>query len=91
MNEKLKIGLKFCGGCNPNYDRGLMAEKIRNALDDKADFINIIDNNVDMVVSIQGCDVSCADLKPYQDSNTIIINSIADAETFIKSIKEKSA
>ena len=88
MSEKLKIGLKYCGGCNPNYDRGAMAEKITRELDSTANFVNIIDDNVDMVLSIQGCDVSCADLKPFKGYNVKIINSIDDAEAFINEIQK---
>ena len=88
MTDKLKIGLKYCGGCNPNYDRGAMAEKISRELNDTAKFVTIIDDDVDMVVSIQGCYVSCADLKPFKDYNGQIINSIDDAEAFIRTINE---
>ena len=65
MIDKLKIGLKYCGGCNPTYDRGLMAEKIKHELGDIANFDTQIGDDVDMVLSIQGCSVSCADLKPF--------------------------
>jgi len=88
MKEKLKIGLKYCGGCNPNYDRGSMAEKIRRELNDLANFVTIIDDTVDRVLSIQGCDVSCADLRPFKDYNVQIINSIDDAEAFIEEIRK---
>jgi len=88
MGDKLKIGLKYCGGCNPTYDRGLMAEKIRRELDDVANFITIIDKNVDMVLSIQGCDVSCADLKALEGLDVRIVNSIRDAEMFIEEIQK---
>ncbi|MCJ7773960.1 MAG: hypothetical protein MUP22_12605 [Desulfobacterales bacterium] len=89
MTDKLKIGLKYCGGCNPNYDRGAMAEKISRELNDAANFVTIIDGDVDMVVSIQGCDVSCADLKPFKDYTVQIINNIDDAEAFIEEIQNK--
>jgi hypothetical protein len=90
MSDKLKIGLKYCGGCNPTYDRGLMAEKIRRELNDIADFVTIIDDDVDMVLSIQGCDVSCADLMPFKDFNVRIVNSIDDAEALIKEITRET-
>ncbi len=89
MNEKLKIGLKFCGGCNPTYDRGAISEKIRRELKDTVDFVAIIDGKVDMVLSIQGCNVSCADLKPFKDHSVRIVNSIDDAESFIQEIKKQ--
>lgn len=89
MNDKLKIGLKYCGGCNPTYDRGAMAEKIQRELDDQADFVTTLDEDVNMVLSIQGCDVSCADLKPFEGFDVRIVNSVEDAEKFIETIKEK--
>ena len=89
MPNKLKIGLKYCGGCNPSYDRGAMAERITGALKDSAEFVTIIDDSVDHVLSIQGCDVSCADLTPYKDYTVKIVNSIDDAEGFIQEIEKK--
>jgi len=89
MNDKLKIGLKYCGGCNPTYDRGAMAEKITRELDSEANFSTIIDDNVDMVLSIQGCDVSCADLKPFKAYDVRIVNSIDDVDAFIKEIQKR--
>ena len=89
MAKKKNIGLKFCGGCNPSYDRGLTAEKIRGELDGIVNFVNIIDDTIDMVLSIQGCDTSCADLQPFEDYDVKIVKNINDAEEFIKSIKEK--
>jgi hypothetical protein len=67
-----------------------MAQKITRELDSEANFSTIIDDTVDMVLSIQGCDVSCADLKPFEDLNVKIVNSINDAEAFINEIKEKT-
>lgn len=28
MAEKIKVGIRYCGGCNPRFDRGAMVERV---------------------------------------------------------------
>jgi hypothetical protein len=52
---KLKISVKYCGGCNPQYDRVELVEKIRASLKDKAELVSRESKGSDMVLAVQGC------------------------------------
>lgn len=55
----MKIGIKFCGGCNPFYDRGAVARKY---IEDhpEYDFEYIMgDDEYDFVVIVCGCMIMC--------------------------------
>lgn len=28
MAEKIKVGIRYCGGCNPRFDRGAMVQRV---------------------------------------------------------------
>jgi hypothetical protein len=52
---KLKISVKYCGGCNPEYDRVELVEKIAASLTGKADLVSPESEGSDMVLAVQGC------------------------------------
>lgn len=56
----MKIGVRFCGGCNPRYDRGLALEQIRISKPDD-EFLHAVEGEeYDMLLVIGGCTNCCA-------------------------------
>lgn len=56
----MKVAVKYCGGCNPRYDR---AAVIRRLCDDVAD-VEVVrpgGEEVDAVAVMCGCAVACAE------------------------------
>ena len=55
-----KVGVRYCGGCNPRYDRGGVFQKIRDRLQD-IDF-EVAQEGVeyDALLVIGGCTSCCA-------------------------------
>jgi dissimilatory sulfite reductase (desulfoviridin) alpha/beta subunit len=55
-----RIGIVFCGGCNPRIDRGKVAAAVRQALPQHG--YNVVFNafDVDFIIYLSGCTVSCA-------------------------------
>lgn len=61
----MKCGVKFCGGCNPRYDRGAAYREIKEALNN-IDFIYAEeDEPVDILLVIGGCSACCASYEQY--------------------------
>jgi len=82
--EKIYIRVKYCGRCNPGYDRVEAVERIRNALKGKA-VLSVSDKGKpDLVLAVQGCETSCADLSPFTDVEIIMISSVNDIESAIR-------
>jgi hypothetical protein len=56
-----KIGIKYCGGCNPFYERVEMIQRLQSLLEDR--FIFAVDDLQDshVVVLVSGCPRACAD------------------------------
>lgn len=59
MNKR-RIGIVFCGGCNPRIDRGLIAAKVRAALLGMGYEVLYNSLDVDFVIYMSGCTANCA-------------------------------
>ena len=61
----MKCGVKFCGGCNPRYDRGAAYRQIKEDLSD-IDFVHAEEGEpVDNLLVIGGCTACCASYDQY--------------------------
>ena len=88
---KLRIRIKFCGGCNPDYDRVGLAERIQEELKGKIEFVSSKAEAMDLVVAIQGCETACADLSEFQGCEIHILTCPEDADRFIQDISLRAA
>ena len=60
MDIKKKIGIKYCGGCNPSYERVEIVERIQNQFKDRFLFLPYKDHENDLIVFVNGCQRACA-------------------------------
>ena len=84
---KLRVGVKYCGGCNPEYDRVGVVEHIQKSLKDKIEIVRPESENVHLILSVNGCSTACADLKPFEGLEIYTIIRIEDSNRFIKVIR----
>lgn len=89
MTNSRRIGLKFCGGCSPRYDRIGMVKRIKKELGETIEFVPPHEPGADVILAIMGCKTACADLGPFEGKKLRIITSENDAESLIKELKEK--
>jgi len=80
----LKIGIKYCGGCNPYYDRVALVKRIEHCLQGKVEFVSAANDDVDLVLAVEGCNTACADLSPFNGKDMGVITKPEDAEAFIR-------
>jgi hypothetical protein len=60
MEVRKKIGIKYCGGCNPTYERVEMIQRVQSLMKDRFLFLRHDQQNLDLLVSINGCPRACA-------------------------------
>ena len=61
----MKCGIRFCGGCNPRYDRGKACEEIKQQFKD-IDFLHAVENEkYDCLLVIGGCTNCCASYEQF--------------------------
>ena len=82
----LKVGIKYCGGCNPDFDRVALFKSIANQLKEQARFVSPEDADVDLIIAVEGCRTACADLSSFDGVKIRIITQSQDAVDFIQEI-----
>lgn len=71
----MKLGIKFCGGCNPHIDRTLLTRRIREKLDlNVCDFEYFDFRDCEAVLVVNGCNVACAEIQ--NDTKTIVVSGL---------------
>jgi hypothetical protein len=65
-----KIGVKYCGGCNPTYERVEIIEKVQFRLGDQLFFCQVGDEQVEAMVLVSGCPRACASQSLNQEQKT---------------------
>ncbi|MDO4553110.1 MAG: hypothetical protein Q4C22_06190 [Bacillota bacterium] len=57
----MKCGVRFCGGCNPRYDRGKAFQRLQEHFKDRMEF-SVAEEGVlyDLLLVIGGCTACCA-------------------------------
>lgn len=56
----MTIGIKYCGGCNPKYDRGNIVTKLTNEFKDLTVELAKEGKIYDLIVVLCGCTSCCA-------------------------------
>lgn len=69
----MKCGVRFCGGCNPRYDRGKALETIKEKFAGDVDFV-IAQEGVmhDILLVIGGCTNCCAAYEQFTTKEGVI-------------------
>ena len=81
------VGLKYCGGCKPNYDRVALVEEIRRRLDGQVTWVRADDPAAELILTVHGCLTACADLEPYQAKPIFAVTGPEAAEAFVRHIQ----
>lgn len=90
MSKKNRIGLKYCGGCSPRYDRVQAVRSLRERLKDRIDLVSYEDPDIEGVLVVTGCPTACVDLTPFKGRPVWVVTSPQEAERFAEMImKEK--
>ena len=68
----MKCGIKFCGGCNPRYERGEASRKIQKDCSE-IDFSHANEDETDdHLLVIGGCPACCASYLQYAVEGDVI-------------------
>ncbi len=75
-----RVRLKFCGGCNPDYDRLEVAEEIKKMVVAADDMALCTDNDPDVVIAICGCPTACADVERFTGARIVTVTRPQEIE-----------
>ena len=84
---KIKVGLKYCGGCRAGYDRVAMVDSIRERLAQEVEFVAADSEDAQMILIVTGCSTACAKLDNVSELPIRYITSPEDAERWMAQIE----
>ncbi len=64
----MRVGLKYCGGCNPSYDRVEYVRALREAAGNRIEWVPADEGGFTTLLLVSGCDKRCAKMAEYQGS-----------------------
>ncbi len=85
----LRVGVKYCGGCNPEYDRVAFVEQIKERLEGKVSFVPPESEGADIILAVNGCRTACADLSRFRGVETWTVTGNEEGEEFVREIVER--
>ncbi len=88
MKTIRSVGLKYCGGCNPRYDRVETVRRIRDELGGTVHFVPPDDPDIDSILAVMGCETACADLSAFKGKRIWIITSRKEADNWVAERKK---
>ncbi|WP_426350377.1 hypothetical protein ACPWSR_03810 [Alloiococcus sp. CFN-8] len=71
----MKVGIKYCGGCNPRYDRKDFVERLKKEFDNIMFKIAAAEDYYEIILVICGCHSGCANYNELSYKNIIIIKA----------------
>ena len=89
----MKIYVKYCGGCNPRYDKAMLVSKLKEELNGHSFSESYDDPDVSLIVC--GCASACADKSnaaaPYGVFTIWQMEEADDFKTFVMEAEAKMA
>lgn len=85
MNPRLRI--KYCGGCNPDYDRIALVEEMKARLTGVVEWVAPEADPLDGIVAVNGCATACADLTAFAGHEIYPITCREDLGPLIEAMR----
>lgn len=74
----MKIGVKYCGGCNPSFDRVQFVKLLKKEFADTTFETVERNKNYDLIIVICGCVRACANIMDYKYMEMLYITKETD-------------
>ncbi len=56
---KMRVAIKFCGGCDPTFDRVELANRVKDVADTHITWVDMDQDSKDAILVICGCPKAC--------------------------------
>ncbi len=74
MKPVKRIGLKYCGGCNPSYERVEYVQRIQAAAGNRMEWVSIEEGDFDTLLIVNGCDKQCVLSEEYDKAGWRVLS-----------------
>jgi len=85
----VKVGLKYCGGCRPDYDRTAAMKDIIEELGEGFEVTGADDEESELIAVVTGCRTACVDPGALPEKPLRFISSLEDMQRFKEDMKKR--
>lgn len=88
----MRIGIKYCGGCNPHYDRTALVTRLKQAFE--GEYIQWVSASMtsqplDFVLVVCGCTAACAEHEGLNGTmGKLVIDSRSEFSNVLEQLRE---
>ncbi len=86
--RRLKIGVKYCGGCGAKYDRVVVVDRMKKALADFWEFVSWEDASADHILIVAGCETACVEASEFEGKTVHWLKSDESLDPTIDALKK---
>ncbi|MEA4816621.1 hypothetical protein SDC9_163978 [bioreactor metagenome] len=80
----MKIGIKYCGGCNSTYDRKSLYDRLKSEYPNHEIEAVKAGKAYDLLVVLCGCKAQCADISAYSSDAIVFVTEEYEYEDIKK-------
>ena len=85
----LRLGLKYCGGCSPRYDRVDWVSELKQKMGGRIEWVSHDDPYAEAILVVMGCESACVDVSPFEGKPVYPVWKELHLESLILSLKKK--
>lgn len=83
--KKINIGIKYCGGCNPRFDRKSVVHSLNHSIDSDFQFTQTDSlDSADIILLIGGCPNCCIDTSQLNENVKLLSISENPGSEFLR-------
>jgi hypothetical protein len=80
------VGLKYCGGCTPRFDRVAFVQRLQTHFSGRVRFVPYNDERAGHILVVTGCQSACVDLAPFEGKIIHLVSSEDDFDALIQTL-----
>ena len=77
----MRVGIKYCGGCDPTYDRVKYVQEIQEAGVGRIEWVRFDEPGIAVVLLVCGCDAQCIEDVDFQSHDLPLVSIRSENES----------
>jgi len=69
-----RVALKYCGGCDPGFDRVEYFNRVRSAAGESIEWVTLEDSDFGAILVISGCETACPEASIDSSASYCIVS-----------------
>lgn len=80
------VGLKYCGGCTPRFDRVAFVRHLQKYVSGRVRFVPYDDERAGHILVIAGCESACVDFEVFKGKEIHLASAEKDFDVLVQTL-----